>query len=68
MKNMTKSRWLIRGPLFFACAVNDMNRQALGLLKPEQSRKFGWSETGYARMAIFFQLAYAPGSSGLVPS
>jgi ACS family hexuronate transporter-like MFS transporter len=64
MKTMTKYRWVICGLLFFACTVNYMDRQVLGLLKPDLSKTFGWSETDYARMAIFFQLAYAVGQLG----
>jgi ACS family hexuronate transporter-like MFS transporter len=38
-----------------------MDRQVLGLLKPVLSKNFSWTETGYGRMAIFFQAAYAVG-------
>jgi MFS transporter, ACS family, hexuronate transporter len=54
-------RWVICGLLFFACTVNYMDRQVLGLLKPDLSKTFGWTETDYGRMAIFFQAAYAVG-------
>ena len=58
---MSKYRWVICGLLFCACTVNYMDRQVLGLLKPDLSKAFNWSEDDYARMAIFFQLAYAIG-------
>lgn len=58
---MSKYRWVICALLFFVCTVNYMDRQVLGLLKPDLVRIFGWSETEYARMAIYFQLAYAIG-------
>jgi len=54
-------RWLICALLFFACTVNYMDRQVLGLLKPALSQRFAWTETDYSRMAIFFQAAYAVG-------
>ena len=54
-------RWVICGLLFFACTVNYMDRQVLGLLKPALTEKFAWKETDYSRMAIFFQAAYAAG-------
>ncbi len=54
-------RWVICGLLFFACTVNYMDRQVLGLLKPSLSQKFSWTETDYSRMAILFQAAYAIG-------
>ncbi|HEX3626288.1 MAG TPA: MFS transporter [Verrucomicrobiae bacterium] len=54
-------RWAICALLFFACTVNYMDRQVLGLLKPSLAQKFSWSETDYSRMAILFQAAYAIG-------
>jgi ACS family hexuronate transporter-like MFS transporter len=57
----TRFRWVICALLFFVCTVNYMDRQVLGLLKPDLSRTFGWTEDEYARMAIFFQFAYAIG-------
>ena len=41
--------------------MNYIDRQVLGLLKPVLSKNFPWTETGYGRMAIFFQAAYAVG-------
>ena len=61
----SRFRWVICALLFFACVVNYMDRQVLGLLKPDLSKTFGWSETEYAQMAIFFQLAYAVGQIGV---
>ena len=61
MKKDGKFRWVICALLFFACTVNYMDRQVLGLLKPLLSQKFSWTETDYSRMAILFQAAYAIG-------
>jgi ACS family hexuronate transporter-like MFS transporter len=54
-------RWAICALLFFACTVNYMDRQVLGLLKPVLAKKFSWSETDYGWIAICFQAAYAIG-------
>src|SRR5215469_8930927 len=61
VKKIGVFRWVICALLFFACTVNYMDRQVLGLLKPSLSQKFSWTETDYSRMAIFFQAAYAAG-------
>jgi len=54
-------RWVICTLLFCACTVNYMDRQVLGLLKPDLSKAFGWTEMDYGRMAITFQFTYAIG-------
>ena len=64
MNRPTKYRWVICALLFFVCTVNYMDRQVLGLLKPDLSKTFGWTETQYALMAIFFQFSYAIGQLG----
>jgi len=64
MNRVGKYRWVICALLFCVCTVNYMDRQVLGLLKPDLSKTFGWTETQYALMAIFFQFAYAVGQSG----
>jgi MFS transporter, ACS family, hexuronate transporter len=64
MNRPTKYRWVICGLLFAVCTVNYMDRQVLGLLKPDLTKTFGWTEAEYASMAIFFQFAYAIGQLG----
>src|SRR4051794_18337308 len=54
-------RWVICALLFFACMVNYMDRQVLGLLKPDLSKIFGWDEKDFGRITIAFQAAYAAG-------
>lgn len=56
-------RWVVCGLLFTACLINYMDRQVLGLLKPQLSGLFNWTETDYGRMAICFQAAYAIGQT-----
>ncbi|MDB5454987.1 MAG: major facilitator superfamily 1 [Caulobacter sp.] len=52
-------RWVIVGLLFAAMIINYVDRQTIGLLKADLSKEFGWNETDYANLVIYFQLAYA---------
>ena len=54
-------RWVIVALLFAATAINYVDRQMIGLLKPTLEQEFGWSETTYADIVFYFQLAYAVG-------
>lgn len=55
-------RWIVVALLFAATAINYVDRQMLGLLKPTLELQFGWSEETYANDIVFtFQLAYAVG-------
>ncbi len=54
-------RWVICGLLFAATAVNYVDRQMIGLLKPLLSDELKWSETDYATIVFWFQCAYAVG-------
>ncbi|MBV8686583.1 MAG: MFS transporter [Alphaproteobacteria bacterium] len=54
-------RWVIVGLLFAATAINYVDRQMIGLLKPTLQAEFGWKETTYADIVFYFQLAYAIG-------
>jgi MFS transporter, ACS family, hexuronate transporter len=58
-----KFRWVICALLFSACLVNYMDRQVLGLLKPDLAKMFNWSEKDYGYMAIAFQASYAIGQT-----
>jgi ACS family hexuronate transporter-like MFS transporter len=57
--NAGRVRWLVCALLFFAATVNYMDRQVIGLLKPTLQVQQGWTEIGYSRIIIAFQLAYA---------
>lgn len=57
-------RWVIVGLLFAATAINYVDRQMIGVLKPTLSAELGWSETDFANVIFFFQLAYAIGYIG----
>ena len=56
-----RHRWVIVGLLFAATAINYVDRQMIGVLKPTLSAEFGWSESDYANIVFWFQLAYAIG-------
>ena len=54
-------RWIICALLFAATAINYVDRQMIGVLKPTISAELGWSETTYADVIFWFQAAYAIG-------
>lgn len=56
-----RRRWVVVLLLFAATAINYIDRQMIGLLKPSLESQFGWDETTYADIIFYFQLAYAVG-------
>jgi MFS transporter, ACS family, hexuronate transporter len=54
-------RWRICALLFAATTLNYIDRQVLGVLAPDLSRQFGWSEIQYGYIVTAFQGAYAIG-------
>lgn len=54
-------RWIILVLLFFATALNYIDRQIISILKPTLSAEFDWSEIDYANIVFSFQLAYTIG-------
>ncbi|HVF95443.1 MAG TPA: MFS transporter [Sphingomonas sp.] len=54
-------RWVICGLLFAATAINYVDRQMIGVLKPTISAELGWDELTYADVIFWFQAAYAIG-------
>lgn len=57
-------RWVIVGLLFAATAVNYIDRQMIGVLKPTLVAEFGWTEGDFAAIVFWFQVAYAIGYIG----
>ncbi|SFP77390.1 MFS transporter [Sphingomonas rubra] len=57
-------RWVICALLFAATAINYIDRQMIGVLKPTLKDEFGWSESDFATIIFWFQLAYAIGYVG----
>ncbi len=54
-------RWTICGLLFAATAINYVDRQMIGVLKPLLQHDLRWSEGDYANIVFWFQAAYAIG-------
>jgi ACS family hexuronate transporter-like MFS transporter len=54
-------RWLICGLLFTATAINYVDRQIIGLLKPTLQLEYGWTESSFGDVIFWFQAAYALG-------
>ena len=57
-------RWVIVAMLFAATAINYIDRQMIGVLKPTLQAEFGWTESDFANIIFCFQLAYAIGYIG----
>jgi ACS family hexuronate transporter-like MFS transporter len=54
-------RWTICFIIFLAATINYIDRQVIGLLKPDLSRLQGWDDKQYGDIIFWFQLAYALG-------
>jgi ACS family hexuronate transporter-like MFS transporter len=52
-------RWYLSGVICLAAVINLVDRQVLSILAPDLQRQIGWSELGYARIVIAFQISYA---------
>jgi ACS family hexuronate transporter-like MFS transporter len=57
-------RWVICAMLFAATAINYVDRQIIGVLKPTLQLEFGWTESSYGDIVFWFQAAYALGYLG----
>jgi MFS transporter, ACS family, hexuronate transporter len=57
----SRVRWEVLWLLFFAAAINFVDRQVIGLVKQPISSELGWSERDYANVVSAFLLAYAIG-------
>lgn len=53
-----KVRWIVCALLFFAVVLSYVDRLVISVLKPDLAARYGWSETGYADLAVYFQLVY----------
>lgn len=54
-------RWVICGLMFFATTINYVDRQVFGLLGPNLTKEFGWSEENFSFIISAFTAAYAIG-------
>lgn len=59
-----RRRWIVVALLFAATSVNYVDRQMIGVLKPTLSAEMNWSETDFAQIVFWFQVAYAIGYIG----
>src|SRR3546814_6484099 len=53
-----KVRWIVCALLFAAVVLSYVDRLVLPTLKPDLQARYGWSESGYADLAIWFQAGY----------
>ena len=60
-------RWVICALLFAATAINYIDRQTIGVLKPTLQAELRWTESSYADIVFWFQCAYAIGYLGFGP-
>src|SRR3984893_4267042 len=60
-------RWVICALLFAATAINYIDRQTIGVLKPTLQAELRWTESSYADIVFWFQCAYAIGFLGFDP-
>ncbi len=58
-------RYRILALLMFATTINYFDRSIIGVLAPTLQELFGWSNTDYAGIIIWFQVAYAIGMLGM---
>ncbi|MFT4089522.1 MAG: MFS transporter [Asticcacaulis sp.] len=61
VQRASRYRWIVVVLLFSAIAINYIDRQLIGILKPTIQADLGWTETDYAHIIFWFQCAYAIG-------
>ena len=54
-------RWLICGLLFAAVVLSYIDRLVLGVLKPQLTALYGWTNSGYGDVTGYFQVFYGVG-------
>ncbi|GAA3268641.1 hypothetical protein GCM10020258_40320 [Sphingomonas yabuuchiae] len=54
-------RWVICGLLFAAVVLSYIDRLVLGVLKPQLTALYGWTNSGYGDITGYFQVAYGLG-------
>ena len=61
VKRVGRFRWTICALLFFASAINYVDRQVIAILKPTLTAEFGWTDIDYGWIIFAFSTAYAIG-------
>ncbi len=64
IERVGRYRWVIVSLLFAATAINYVDRQMIGVLKPTLAEEMHWTETDYGNVVFWFQAAYAVGYIG----
>ncbi|MEG3165452.1 MFS transporter [Sphingomonas sp. PB2P19] len=54
-------RWVICGLLFAAVVLSYIDRLVLGVLKPQLTALYGWTNSGYGDVTGYFQVCYGVG-------
>ncbi len=54
-------RWVVCGLLFAAVVLSYIDRLVLGVLKPQLTALYGWTNAGYGDVTGYFQLCYGLG-------
>jgi MFS transporter, ACS family, hexuronate transporter len=57
-------RWVICGLLFAAVVLSYIDRLVLGVLKPQLTALYGWTNQGYGDVTGYFQVCYGLGFLG----
>lgn len=57
-RRVGRVRWIVCAFLFAAVVLSYVDRLVLPVLKPDLQARYGWTESGYASLAIWFQAAY----------
>ena len=57
--SIDRYRWVICVLLFFATAINYIDRQVFSILAPKLQEVIGWSEIEYGYIVFAFHVAYA---------
>lgn len=57
----TNYRWVVCALMFFATTINYVDRQVFGILGPNLTEQFHWSESNFSFIVSVFTLAYAIG-------
>ncbi|HEX7800881.1 MAG TPA: MFS transporter [Asticcacaulis sp.] len=55
------TRWIVCFILFAAVVLSYIDRLVISVLKPHLAAQYHWTETGYADVALYFQLVYGIG-------
>ncbi|MGL1886168.1 MAG: MFS transporter [Reichenbachiella sp.] len=61
LNNIGKYRYRILGLLIYATTINYFDRSIIGVMAPTLEKLFGWTNSDYATIMIWFKVAYAIG-------